>query len=384
MIQGVLFDWPTAAYLLWASLLFALCYSSLYTYRKQQLEKFASAATRSRVTLTRSPLFFSLWVAALAGAWVAATMALMQPKGHGRYHLTTPLSTTPSLKILERTGETAVAVRRKMHDLVFLVDASASMGATDTGEGKSRLEVAKDIAEAVVSFLQGERASLDAFTSQVTFLVPPTQDYLFLRLRVRQLVMNEGDSSGTDFSQALEVLKKRHLNLSEVTKTVILLSDGGDTTLEPLTGQQRELEIQRLTAPLDDFETLQAHLFAVGIGSKEGGVVPGVLFQGNPVHSSLQEDFLIRLGEKGRGEYYFSNGLSSLSIARDIVEKMNRYAPPDELVTTTVPSVRTEAPSQAESKVIYDYYFQLPLGIAILLLTGVWLTSQAPPRRNIE
>jgi hypothetical protein len=72
------------------------------------------------------------------------------------------------------------------------------------------------------------------------------------------------------------------------------------------------------------------------------------------------------LARKGRGNYYFANTLSSPEIADEIIKEMKRD--PQLLGEAEV----LKAIPLAKDK-IYDQYYQLPLGISILLLMVVVL-----------
>ncbi len=68
-----------------------------------------------------------------------------------------------------------------------------------------------------------------AFTSELTSLVPPTLDYLFARIMLGELHINEGDVGGTLFAPVLEQLKNKILqDKSAYAHTIILFSDGED------------------------------------------------------------------------------------------------------------------------------------------------------------
>ena len=72
------------------------------------------------------------------------------------------------------------------------------MAVVDTRVGESRLDYAKEIIDELVSQLDGEEVALYSLTSEMTLLVPPTNDYLYLRLMLHQVGYNEGDVYGTD------------------------------------------------------------------------------------------------------------------------------------------------------------------------------------------
>jgi Ca-activated chloride channel family protein len=338
--RDVYYSFPQAIYLLFflVPLLFLLW--RLFLYRQHILAQYHP----SQLIVARSKkgfLFKSLcWMV----AWICAVFALMDPKGNLQYQ---------SLKVDQLDEHTQLS-RRKAHEIIFLVDTSASMSVPDSRLHRTRLEQAKEIIDDVMSQLQGETVSLYSFTSQLTPLVPSTLDYLFTRMMIRQIRLNEGDVEGTNLIKAFETLIP---TLSSPNKlyTILLLSDGGDNQLN---GLQSET-IQTLLRKLDASRHSHLRLLAIGMGSKTGGIIPYVTFHGQPVESKLEEDLLKELASQYRGVYYRANDWTTASLTRQLIEQIE-LEPAYEQV-----AVRDLIP---EEEIRYDFYFQIPLGLAILLL----------------
>lgn len=339
-------------------------YGWLFVNRRNVLEGFAPKSSLDEILVPRSQGIFWMKVFSLCASWICAVLALMQPVGNGHYpeggmsHISQ--KSEPNQKL---------EVRRKAHDVIFLVDASSSMSVQDARLGKTRLEYAKDIADALIGSLTGETASLYAFTSTTTELSPSTMDYLYVRLMLKQMHINEGDVAGTNIVDALSEIRKKYLSApSPKSKTLILLTDGGDTSIESLEGEARERAIDSVAHLLGNAEALQLRVFTIGVGSRTGQVIPGTEYKGQPVESRVQEDILSRIATIGRGEYYYANNYTPFELSAEIQRVMNQdpqYSKEEQ--TGMLQSLISN------SGLVYDRYFQIPLGLAIFFLSFVLL-----------
>ncbi len=355
------FDWPSAALLL--LLLIPILWIALFIdqYRQQKLHEFASQAVQDVVVEPREPAVYWLKVTLFCLAWICGVFALMQPKGNERYVSTTLNGEVAVTK--RKTPETAI-MRKKAHEVIFLVDASASMKIADIN-GRTRFDVAKEIIDDVIRNLKGENVSLFAFTSATIQVVPSTLDYFFTRLMLQQVAINEGETAGTDFKQALEFLKKLYFTTATATaKTVVILSDGGDTHLVGLTGDQKNEAIANIISPVADAAEKNLRVLTVGLGSAKGKDVPGVSFQGRSVMSTLEEPLLRKLSTSARGELFVSGEMTPFEISKAIYQNIARNE------TFVDASVYLPPPDRGNNTRVYDYYYQYPLAIAILALMG--------------
>lgn len=353
--RALQYDFPQAAWLLLAVPALAWGFVSLYRYRQRKLTLLAHAHVLDKLLEKRSPAAYWVRAALCCVAWTCGVLALMQPKGNERAVAPAgeAAAGVPSLK--------NQVVRQKQHDVLFLIDASASMGAVDKGAGKDRLSLAKEIADEVISRLKGEDAALYAFTSATMQLVPATADYLFLRLMLRQIQINEGETAGTDTKQALEAIRKQYLlTPSSKLKTLVLLTDGGDTHIDSLQGRDREAAIDALIKVVDNPAGPHLRVMAVGIGSAEGAVIPGITYQGKPVVAKLDAPLLRKLAARTGGKAFFTEQLSTLQIGDAIAAAIAEETP--------VYSQRIVQQRADETMRYYDYYFQWPLGIGLAAL----------------
>ena len=354
------YAFPSAAYLGLAVFLLAGIVWNLYSFRDTFLQRFSSAPG---VVLPRAPFSFWSKACAVCLAWIAATLVLMQPEGNGHYPKGKEEAKQPPGK--EQEG----VIQRKVHDVIFLVDASASMEVPDAREGRTRFDYAKEIVDEIISKLKGESVALYAFTSDATKLSPLTMDYLFVRLMLKQMHIDEGDMAGTNIAEALARIRNEYfLTITPKLKTLVILTDGGDTNLEDLKGEERQKVIESLANFFDNAEELDLNVFTVGLGSPQGGAVPDVLSEGKPVHSALDAGVLKELSRKGRGKYYYANDFTAADLANEIANEITSQ--PAQLEEY---KVKTKSSVKGNEDLIYDLFFQIPMGIALLLLGFVLL-----------
>lgn len=370
MIWGsIQFDFAPAAFLIVLILPLVWGFFFLYHYRQETLESFASASLLDSIMVKRLSAVFWVKSALICLAWICCVIALMQPKGNERY-------ISSGAEKPQDINQKAI-LRKKHHEVIILLDASASMGTADTRSGKPRDVVAKEIADDVISSLKGESVSLYAFTSAAMQIVPSTMDYLFTRLMLRQVEVNEGESSGTDIKNALETVRNKYFSdASSSQKTLLVLTDGGDTSLEGLTGEERRAAIDKIIKPIEGAEHLSLRVLTVGIGSKEGANVPGVSYQGHPVISALEEPLLRKMSLVGRGDFWAANAITPFQVSQAISSAIARdetYI--DEEVNTQLPSMDTQTH-------LYDLFFKLPLGIALVALALWFLIPDTDQRKR--
>lgn len=345
------FDLDIASYLLIGAVCIIFLFKLLNEYRKQALENFDTS-----LIIGRSQPVFWIKVAALALAWILLVFAFMQPVGNEHY---ADEATAKAFSQIDAKGK----LHKRGHEVFLFIDTSASMDVPDTSNGGSRLAKAKSIADQIIRRLDGQNVALYAFTSSTTQLSPATLDYLFVRLMLRQMKINEGDVGGTDFAPLLKTLKSNLLTAPPASlKSAIIFSDGGDYRLDKLKGRALQEAITGLTNELSNSENERLRVFTVGIGSKEGGTIPGVTDNGQKVHSSLEDLILKKLALKGRGDYFSANQASDIEIAAAISSAMRQ-----DPSTISESELLASLASNRNDK-LYDLYFQVPLAFALILL----------------
>jgi len=357
MFEGLIFTSPNAAYLLLMVPLFIFLYVLLFLYRQKTLDNMASRELLEKIMHPRKPLQFWNKMLYVTAAWILAAFAIMDPKGNPHY--------PESHEEKAPQSKENQPPKRRPHEVVFVVDTSASMSVADSRSGKSRLEASKEVIDEIIRRLNGETISLYALTSVGEKEVPSTMDYVFTRLTLRGLGINETGVPGTDIEKGLmSVMQDYPMHPDEKLKTVIFFSDGGDIIYGDASPEGKEARINAILNALGSPERRNMKFFTVGVGSEKGGSIPSITYQGKPVNSSLDEKLLKIIGEKGNGQYFKGSDYSTMELAETLIKKMasdRPYLEPFEVQTKAYVDRHNE-------EFIYDLHYQWPLGLAMLFL----------------
>jgi Ca-activated chloride channel family protein len=202
-----------------------------------------------------------------------------------------------------QAGGRAKLEKQRGLDLVVALDFSKSMLARDMYP--SRLERAKRELERLLDRLGGDRVGLVAFAG-VTMSYPPTTDYAAVKLFWRDLGPADIPVGGTAIGPALktgmaQLVALRRAGGEARSQVILLLTDGEDNESEP-------------QAVAEEAAKLGIKIYAVGIGSRSGELVPEINEDGQTVGyvkdsngqyvtSRLAEDMLARLASTTGGEY---------------------------------------------------------------------------------
>lgn len=193
-------------------------------------------------------------------------------------------------------------VRREVRgsDVVFLMDVSASMDTRDVAP--SRLEEARREAIAVLDRAEGSRVAVIAFAGEAVRLCPLTVDRAAARLTLESLSSSSLSEPGTDLGRALKVAAQALPEGRQGEQAILLWTDGED------------LERGALQA-LPALEHSGARVYAIGVGTPSGDVVPVLDDQGRAidvkrdehgaaVQSRLDEPLLRTIARRTRGAYF--------------------------------------------------------------------------------
>ncbi len=158
-----------------------------------------------------------------------------------------------------RWGVAEETVEREGVDVVFVVDTSLSMGATDVTP--SRLGVARTLVRRLVHEMPGNRVALVGAEGDGAVLSPLTVDAAVVELVLDGLEPGSLPTPGTELGHALELVPELFPPGSERHRAAVLLSDGEDHGggLEPR---------------IDALEEAGVIVHALGIGTPEGAPVP--------------------------------------------------------------------------------------------------------------
>jgi len=185
-------------------------------------------------------------------------------------------------------------------DVLFVIDCSASMDARDVSP--SRLAEARREALALLDRLEGSRVGAVAFAGDAVRLVPLTQDLSTVRLTLEALTSQTVMEPGSDLGRALRMAMRVLPRGRREEQIVILWTDGED------------LEAGAKGA-LDELSTTGIRVFAVGVGTPAGDVVPQLDDVGRvtdikrdetgaAVRSRLDEGLLRTVARRTHGAYF--------------------------------------------------------------------------------
>lgn len=346
--QDLHYAFQEGSYAFFIVLFLVFLFWGYYLYKKRALHIFSSEENLQKLLIKRPNTIYFLKVGCFVLAWIFAVFAIMQPKGNGYYP-----------EKIATSGNNSANPKLKAHEIIFLIDSSSSMNVEISSNGKTRLDLAKEIADEILSLLNGESAALYAFTSLPTKMSPATLDLFFVRMMLREMQINEGGIEGTDFSKALQTISQNHFKQQQdKLTTLIILSDGGDTSFDFLSDEEQKSKMNAIANEIKDPKALNLRVFTVGLGSNKEELIPKISYQGKPVYSKLERKFLMLLSEKGRGNYYEANELTPIEISKKVIKALqedNPYLKDDE----------TKDPKEL---LVYELLFQVPLSLAITLL----------------
>ncbi|MGM0439790.1 MAG: vWA domain-containing protein [Chlamydiota bacterium] len=340
-----------------------LFWYSHYRCRKA-LHDFAHPCSWKTIFKLRPRWYHLLHATLLSGAWTAGVIAMMGPQGR---------ATSETQKLAQhKIGDTPSLVDAKK-DVIFLIDTSASMSTPDAIKGENRLAYAQDIVDKLTHDLSGRLLSLYAFTSELTPLSPPTYNNLYLRLMNYKLQINEGDSAGTDFQQALVHLQHNYPYYSN-HKILIILSDGGDNRLENLKGNPREEAIKAIA---DTLPNQNWQILTIGIGSRQGAPIPNIQRNGEAIISFLEPDILQHLAQGAKNHYFQAYDYSVDELVTSILQLIEA---PSTSRSSYQPSKRQNAQQHSGN----NHFFQTPLALAIILISIDLLLIFLPISRDYD
>ena len=193
-------------------------------------------------------------------------------------------------------GFELVEVRKRGLDILFVIDTSNSMLATDIKP--SRLDKAKRGILDFVGRLEGDRVGLVAFAGDAFLQCPLTADYPAFQLALGDVQAGIIQHGGTDIGRALETARESFEEDLERDRVIVLVTDGED----------HEGRLGEIGGKLGDDGAI---VYAIGVGTTEGTVeilrdgAPVFLKneEGNAVNTALQEDSLHGLATATGGFY---------------------------------------------------------------------------------
>ena len=253
-----------------------------------------------------------------------------------------------------KIGTEVREIQRSGLNIMVALDLSRSMNAEDVRP--NRLDKAKFEINRLVNRLTGDRLGLIVFSGEAYVQAPITTDYSALRLFLDVSNTDQIPVSGTNFQnamqKAIEVFES--IDSQNASNVLLFMADGENHGPD----YSEELEI---------LENLGVTVFAIGVGTLEGGPIPiydeqGRMTgyhrdrEGNTVTSNLGESTMREVASIGGGEYF------SIRRGSDTIEPL--FARLDELQ-------RGEFSSQEYADYENQYQVLMMIGL-VFLVTGLF------------
>lgn len=237
----------------------------------------------------------------------------------------------------------SVKLREGSLDVVAVLDVSRSMAAEDYGDSISRLQKAKEMLAGLFPDLIGNRVGLVVFARESFVQSNLTDDLVALKFVLQNWVKIESAPGGgsnllSALLEASDLFKEEGRN-----KLILLFSDGGDVALPDLLPVQEKLSSKKIK------------VITIGLGNLKGSKIPVYGKDGKfedwyrinneLILTSLNEPPLKEIAAKTDGKYIrvvSGKELQGLLKRRELV---------------------------GEKSVVHEKeFFQIPLGLALLLL----------------
>ena len=203
-----------------------------------------------------------------------------------------------------------VEVEARGRDVAFVIDVSRSMLTKDVAP--NRLEKAKLWINDLVDELGNDRVALVAFAGSSAVVSPLTTDRMFFKLALEELSPKSVSVGGTNIGDAL----RKTMDLVFVDnpeqdlnnfRDIILITDGEDQESLPVEAARQAGQ-------------RGARIIAIGIGSREGGMVPPDNNSSNrsqqPVKSKLESGTLKAIAAASPGGVYLEVGTGNIDLAK--------------------------------------------------------------------
>jgi Ca-activated chloride channel family protein len=214
-----------------------------------------------------------------------------------------------------RWGESKETVERQGVDVVFVLDTSLSMGATDVPP--SRLWLAQSLIRRIVQAIPGSRVALVQAEGTGVVMSPLTVDAAVIDLLLDAVEPGTLPLPGSRFAPALERAVALFPEGGEKHRAIVLVSDG-------------EIHDESVDAAAEKLQAAAVVLHAIGVGSTHGAPVPAGPGsgefkrdeRGQVVVSHLHPESLAALAERTGGFYLQAE--RAAADPRPIVERIER------------------------------------------------------------
>jgi len=205
-----------------------------------------------------------------------------------------------------KSGKTIKPIERKGSDVIFTVDISKSMNAEDVIP--SRLDKVKFEMIKTIESLKGDRVGIVVFSGANFLYLPLTLDYDAAVLFTKNIDSQMISLNGTLIPQAISTSVKALATNEGSGKLIFLFSDGEDHNSNDINDSSYYIPENII-------------LNVIGVGTNEGSLVPDDKklksfiknSDGTLVISKVNDDFLSKIAQIGKGEYLRINKSENVS-----------------------------------------------------------------------
>lgn len=372
-----------AIYLMFGSIVVAMILYYSFQWKRKKMLEFAHMDSAKKIFEAISLKKRIFKACLITMSFIFLIVALMRPQGlpdQEKKDAKKKNKTEVVKKIDEdksgKGNDRKVRMRESARDIIFLLDVSASMGAEDLTP--NRLEKAKDFIIDIVEVLKGEHVGLVVFTSVPSVKCVLTLDYTYFKQVLRSVEINDNDYAGTKFTPALNEIINKQFDFSDNKyKELILITDGGDTELESLKGENKTAFAKQIYDLCEKgYGENQIRIHTLGIGTKSGSILQGIKnYNGKRVRSSLNAAFLQKISQVAKGVYIpvADGDLDLKSVYTNEIAKNSELE--EERVKEVLIKQKKlnnyvqKQKETEERKIIYRELYYIPLLISLLLLT---------------
>ena len=276
------------------------------------------------------------------------------------FWLALALATVSCILALARPVARTSMMRRASADIVILQDGSASMHVTDVAPNRWRRSVQFLRAFGEALSWQGDRVALAIFAYHAAPQVRLTKDPNALFFFIDHLgdeppfpieddpTWDTNIETGVSWGLQLVEMDEKLFGRTSNPKAFVVISDG----------QAWSGTVARALA---DARARGVLVYAVGVGTTAGGVIPDPLRR-PPIHARLDRASLAEIARVGGGQYF--------EIGRE----------PDSYVAARIiSSIRRRIPAAGVEEGTEELYWRLLFAAAVILCLGTFVV-----RRNIE
>lgn len=158
-----------------------------------------------------------------------------------------------------KIGTRVEKVKSRGVDIVFAVDISKSMLATDVAP--NRLEKSKQIVSQLINRLGGDRIGIIAYSGSAFPVLPMTSDYGVAKMFLQSMTPEMISAQGTSIDQAIQMAASRYFSKKDKSnKLLIILSDGEDHS-------------NNAVAAAELADEVKMRIITVGVGTENGGPI---------------------------------------------------------------------------------------------------------------